>query len=338
MAPAVSVILNSYNQQAYLRQAIKSVLAQTYGDFELIAIDNGSTDASASILEEYESDPRIRLLLHSDNRPITSRFNEGVAACSGDFVSFLYSDDIYLPNKIERQLARFKSLDDSWGVVYGPPLGYNQLTGRSWQYGSITESGYVFESLLKRASRVGEIDMVNPLTRRACLLDHPFHEDIFAEGEAIFLRIALTHRFGFLAEPLVVLRDHGANAGKALCRNCEMNLLILERLRADCHLKSEQQSIIDAYEPFLLRTYGWAGARTETDPAWARQCLRRAIALSPLSALHPKVPIAYCLTLLPGTLRRWINDLGHLLKNNSGNPVAVADYNGPYFQRLPAGD
>ena len=106
MTPTVSVVLNCYNHEPYVAAAIESVLAQTCRDFELILIDNGSTDGSRRVMQSFD-DERIRLILHDDNQSISRRLNEGVAAARGQFVSILYSDDLFLPHKLERQLAIF---------------------------------------------------------------------------------------------------------------------------------------------------------------------------------------------------------------------------------------
>src|SRR5260221_11626849 len=98
-APRVSVILNCYNQSEWVAESIESVLNQTFHDFELIVVDNGSTDRTAEIVRAYSSDPRVRLYLHQENIPISKRFNEALDAAQGEFISFLYSDDYYLPKK-----------------------------------------------------------------------------------------------------------------------------------------------------------------------------------------------------------------------------------------------
>src|SRR6185503_3801925 len=136
VTPTVSVVLNCYNHERYIGEAIDSVLAQTHRDFELILIDNGSTDGSRTVMQSY-SDPRIRLVMHDDNRTLSSRLNEGIAAARGEFVAVLYSDDRFLPDKLERQLAIFAELPDDYGVVYAPAVRFNQRTGKRWLYPSI---------------------------------------------------------------------------------------------------------------------------------------------------------------------------------------------------------
>src|SRR5688572_11864637 len=103
MAPTVSVILNCYNHEAYVGEAIQSVLDQAFADFELIIIDNGSSDGSRAVIEAFQ-DPRIRLVLNDDNQSLSKRLNEGVAIARGKFVAVLYSDDWMLPDKLERQV------------------------------------------------------------------------------------------------------------------------------------------------------------------------------------------------------------------------------------------
>jgi hypothetical protein len=170
------------------------------------------------------------------------------------------------------------------------------------------------------------IDMITPLVRRECLIEHPFDEAIFAETEAIFLRVALTHRFGFIDEAVAVYRDHGANAGKAIRRNLQQHELVLENLRADPALPPELIPIVNRYEGRVLRTRAWSGVRVGADPAWARQCLIRSVRVSPRQAIHPKVALGIGLTLLPHSWRSAINRIGHRLRRAGGNPSYVDDY------------
>ena len=325
--PTVSVVLNCYNHERYVGEAIESVLGQTLTDVELIAIDNGSTDGSASVLKAYASDERVRLLLHSSNEAISRRLNQGVAAARGTFVSFLYSDDFYLPTKLARQVEVFRSLDASYGVVYGPALGQNDVTGARWQYPNLAASGDVFEAFMSQ-HRFGQIDMISPLTRRDCLLQHRFHEDIFAEGEAIFLRLALTHRFAFLDEPLAVIRDHGGNAGKAIKRNCEFTRAAIAKMRDEPTLSPARRGLLDRFEGMLLTNYAWQGMRLDGDVRWARLCLREAANLSVRNLAHPRAIATAGLMLLPKRARGAVNRVGHALKNPSANAVYIEEYEG----------
>lgn len=326
--PRVSVILNCFNQGKYVDEAVASVLGQTCRSFELLALDNGSTDDTAQRLRAHAAeDPRVRLFLHDENESISRRFNQTVGAARGEFVSFLYSDDWYLPAKLERQLARFDELDSDFGVVYGPALGENDATGVQWTYGSIGASGWVFEELMAHHTR-GQIDMVSPLIRRSALIQHPFNEQSFAEGEAIFFRLALTHRFSHMDEPLVVLRDHGANAGKAILRNAAMNAQALELVRAHPALRPEQRPLVDLYQARLLANYGWQGARLGADRRWIRRCLRSAFRLAPRRAVDARFVGAAVLSSLPAPVTTAANRIGHRLRPHPGERTLVAEYEG----------
>lgn len=318
--PLATVILNSYNQEPYLAEAIESVLGQTVDDLELLVVDNGSTDGSSKVIDRYAGDRRVRTFLHSDNAPITRRFNQGVAEAKGEFVSFLYSDDLMLPEKLERQLEAFAGLPADYGVVYSPALGLNAVSGKSWAYGNVGASGWVFEALL-RDHFAGQIDMVSPLTRRSCLERHPFFEDIFAEGEGIFFRIALTHRFHYLGTPLVVLRDHGGNAGKAVRKNAEMTMVMLDRLERHPELPERSVAAVHLFRARLLGSYAWQGARLGEEAGWVRACLAEAIRLRPRLGLSPRTVGALALGSLPGGLRQALNRAGTTLRRSPGNTV-----------------
>jgi glycosyltransferase involved in cell wall biosynthesis len=325
--PAASIILNSYNQEAFVADAIESALGQTMDDLELLIVDNGSTDSSPDIIRRYADDPRVRLHLQPDNRAITQRFNAAVDAAAGKYVSFLYSDDLLLPRKLEVQLAAFAAGDEQTGVVYGPARGLNVQTGAEWTYGSPRASGWIFDRML-RDHFAGQIDMVSPLIRRDCLLQHRFYEDVFAEGEGIFFRIALTHRFEHLDEPLVVLRDHGANAGKAVRRNAEMTMVMLDRLAVHPDLPEASRPEVERFQARLLRGYAWQAARLGEEALFVRESLARAARLDRRTALSARSAAALALAHLPAGLRRSANRVATRLRRDPSNAVLVGGFGG----------
>lgn len=102
--PTISVILPVYNGEKYLRSAVESILTQTYPDFELILINDGSTDGSGEILDSFQ-DERIRRIDHSHNQGLISSLNEGITLAGGEYLARMDADDISLPARFERQLA-----------------------------------------------------------------------------------------------------------------------------------------------------------------------------------------------------------------------------------------
>lgn len=102
--PRVTVLMAVYNGAAYLRQAIDSIVAQTFHDFEFLIINDGSTDDSRAILESYD-DPRIRILDNHENIGLTRSLNRGLAAARGELIARQDADDVSHPNRIEKQVA-----------------------------------------------------------------------------------------------------------------------------------------------------------------------------------------------------------------------------------------
>jgi len=100
--PKVSVIIPTYNRRDYVQEAVRSVLAQTYQDFELIVVDDGSTDGTGEALEQFG--PRIRYV-YQQNQGETAATNRGIRMAVGQFVAILHSDDLWVPYKLERQVA-----------------------------------------------------------------------------------------------------------------------------------------------------------------------------------------------------------------------------------------
>ena len=100
--PTVSVILPVYNGENYLRFAIESVLEQTFPDYELIVIDDGSVDATPDIVRAYEV-PQIRYV-RQENMGVSEAFNHGLRLASGRYISWLSHDDVFMPSKLEKQV------------------------------------------------------------------------------------------------------------------------------------------------------------------------------------------------------------------------------------------
>ena len=111
--PAVSVVLPVYNGERHLAEALDSVLAQTFTDFEFLIIDDGSTDGSPALLEAYaKRDSRVRVHRHPVNSGITATLNTGCRLARGRFVAITNQDDVCLPQRLEKQLAYLEAHPD----------------------------------------------------------------------------------------------------------------------------------------------------------------------------------------------------------------------------------
>ncbi len=103
--PKVTVLTPVYNREQYIATAIESVLAQSFTDFELLLIDDGSTDGSAEILRSYTTDPRVRVVRNEQNLGIPQTRNRGIDLARGEYVAMLDSDDWAYPCRLETQVA-----------------------------------------------------------------------------------------------------------------------------------------------------------------------------------------------------------------------------------------
>jgi glycosyltransferase involved in cell wall biosynthesis len=119
MSPKVSILMRVYNAERHLRAAVDSVLAQTLTDFELLAIDDGSSDASVEILRAYD-DPRIRIVSQANAGKIAAAAR-GLAEARGEYVAILDADDRSAPERLDRQVAYLDAHPDA--VLVGSALG-----------------------------------------------------------------------------------------------------------------------------------------------------------------------------------------------------------------------
>ena len=115
--PLVSVVLPAYNRAGTIRGAIESVLRQSFTDFELIVVDDCSTDATAAEVAKIV-DPRIRLIRHAENRGASAARNTGIGEARGPWVAFQDSDDEWLPLKLEKQMARLTAPGAEYVAAY----------------------------------------------------------------------------------------------------------------------------------------------------------------------------------------------------------------------------
>ena len=158
--PLVSVIMNCYNSARYLREAIESVLAQTYPHWEIIFWDNQSTDESAKIFNSY-SDSRLRYFIAPEHTKLGQARNQAVKQARGEWLGFLDCDDVWLPEKLEKQVAIILDEGPELGLVYGQMLvlDENYEPSSKWSAGMSKYSkktllkslpeGWIFNKLIK---------------------------------------------------------------------------------------------------------------------------------------------------------------------------------------------
>ncbi len=142
--PLVSIVLPTYNGARYLREAIESCLAQTYGNWELIVVDDCSQDATPHIIAEYmEPDPRIRSIRHESNKKLPRALNTGHAAARGEYLTWTSDDNRLLPSAIE-ELTGYLEQHPEIGLVYADAQLIDEAGCRVREYPSHPASNLAY--------------------------------------------------------------------------------------------------------------------------------------------------------------------------------------------------
>jgi GT2 family glycosyltransferase len=223
--PTVSVVVTSYNYGRYIGATLAAVRAQTFTDFEVVVVDDGSSDNSVAVVEGFLDDPRFRLV-RQDHRGLTPTKNHALALARGPFLALLDADDLWRADKLERQLARFRAEPDL-GVVFsrrglidadGRPLPcHDPHPPEGWVAAPLYRQNFVcYSSALVRAevpARVGGFDERLPMA-----IDYDF-----------WLRAARHYRFGVVDEPLVSYRVGHLNVSRRQYQRLHVARLIMRR-------------------------------------------------------------------------------------------------------------
>ncbi|NIV30518.1 MAG: glycosyltransferase [Anaerolineae bacterium] len=215
----VSVIIPTYNRSKLLRVALESVLAQTYPNVEIIVVDDGSTDDTATLMEEYAE--RV-IYLRQANQDVAAARNTGIRAASGEYLTFLDDDDMILPTKVERQMQVLTS-QSRVGLVHCRFYHIDEGGNRFSRIGPLPAGAVLKELLCRNFIWVGA-----PLIRRQCLERVGlFDEDIPAicADWDMWLRIAQAgYPFACVQEPLGAYR---VQRGSMLANVAELEQAIL---------------------------------------------------------------------------------------------------------------
>ena len=203
--PFVSVLMPVYNAARFLREAVDSVLAQTYPAFELIAIDDASTDASHALLMEYAArDARVRVFRQPENLGIVAARNRAFREASADarYYAILDSDDVALPDRLERQVAFLEAHPDH-ALVGGHTL---IIDDHSQEIG-IRHYPTDYASICRTITRYNPIAQPAVMLRRS-LLDSAPYDPSFprCQDYALWLRLAAEHPIANLDCPVLRYR------------------------------------------------------------------------------------------------------------------------------------
>jgi len=304
--PLVSAIVATYNRAYVVGQAIESILGQTYENLEVIIVDDGSTDGTPEVLRRFGN--RLRVFRQENAGPAAAR-NRGIAAARGDIISFLDSDDIWLPEKTERQVALLERAGNfvPCCVCNAVLKSRNRPTLTSFQNSLLDpseEEGLWLNAPQVLMNRFMLFNQTVAVRRKALDKIGGFDETLrYMEDYDLALRLSLLGPFAFINEPLVNynLGSTGSLADEALQkRTCLKEQIVRIRRRA-----SET----------VMASSNYAKLRTP-----ARRALRKA---------HRELWVARLRQRhLPGALT-----ISHLLERAEHYCSAIADRS-PWFERM----
>ena len=206
--PLISVLMPAFNRERFIGAAVDSVLGQTHRDFELVIVDDGSTDRTVEIAGA-SGDPRIRILRHEQNRGISDARNTALEAARGRFIAWLDSDDLARPTRLAEQLrfletnphiamvgASAGKVDEDGGTRLGvrvPPLGHDEI--RAW---------LLFRTAFQQSSVFGRAEVLKRFPYAAQLA--------VCEDIDVFIRVTREHRVANLSRVLIDRRLHSGQA------------------------------------------------------------------------------------------------------------------------------
>ena len=205
--PTVSVIIHTYNNEKFIAETVESVLKQTYNDYEIIVVDDGSEDGTRDALLPYMQKIRYH---YKENGGIASAKNAGISLSNAEFIAFLDHDDLWVPDKLKIQMEHFNS-NPQVGLVYAKYTSFrNDKELRTKPEKGY--SGWIFKELLSKSF----IQTSTVVVRMECLNAVGPYDESFTLGDEydMFLRVAKRFQCGFIDKALTRYRVHDKNASK----------------------------------------------------------------------------------------------------------------------------
>jgi glycosyltransferase involved in cell wall biosynthesis len=246
--PLVSIVLTSYNQPKLLEEAFNSLISQTYKNIEVIIVDDCSTNpANKELILKYSSDyPAIvKYILHSKNNGIAKNKNSGFRVAKGDFITYLDGDDLYFPEKIDREVRLFQQkpfLDVVYSnFVFAEPSG--KFTN-AWAEEKMPE-GYLYKEIVKEEFPKNILFRCELIRRDVYERYNFYDEDIKIYHDWDFrIRYGFTCNLGYCNSILSVYRrtDESITIRSSLLKMAEEKLLVIDKnrplLHSNAHLKA----------------------------------------------------------------------------------------------------
>lgn len=244
--PVVSVVMSVYNAEKYLDAAIRSILEQTYNNFEFIIINDGSNDRSLEIIKKYKNEDDRIVLISRENRGLISSLNEGIVNARGEYIVRMDADDISLPFRIEKQLQVMEHEKDivvcgSWINIFGENI--NEKVARYFEYDKQIKANLLVSCCFAHPSVMIRKDA---FTNNNILYDERFKN---AEDYYLWTQLAKVGKFYNIPEILLKYRFLETSITRLSDKDCSKRYNVLkdifkEALKAvDLNISEEDMRI-----------------------------------------------------------------------------------------------
>jgi len=246
--PKVSVIIPTYNRANYICDAIDSVLNQTYQDFEIIVVDDGSTDNTREILKQYIKDKKIRYL-YQENKGVSSARNKGIEEVNGEYVAFLDADDIWYSEKINLQINELEN-NYKLGLVGSFMDTIDEKGNKLGVLKPKIDPGDSFESTLFYGSPAPSTFVL----RKACIDEignFDEKQSMFADLD-LFLRITEKYSVKTINKSLGAYRVHSTNMSSNDYRVYQEQIIFSKKWLLKCSSRKNQKILINKIKKYSL--------------------------------------------------------------------------------------
>lgn len=231
-----SIVLPTYNRAGYIERAIRSVLQQVYPHWELIIVDDGSTDQSETVILPFLKDGRIRYIKSEVNRGLSYARNKGISSCLGDFICFLDSDDEYLPERLSCVLPVLLEHSEATSkhlIVFTSTYENTQGENILLKWTPQTESENTQQYLLFNTPSV------NTVTIPKDVVKHERFNELFRYDEDIefYLRLSKKCSFHYVDTPTAIRYIHGSNLADSVQDFYSLKLELFSEILKDQEIK-----------------------------------------------------------------------------------------------------